>query len=77
MKSLHKEIPKRLLPIEYGGESGDIQAIINYWSNILMQKRDFFLEEENYKTDEKYRVGKSKTQSIFGTSGSFRTLDID
>ena len=41
-------------------------------------KRDWFLEEAKYKTDESKRPGKPKTvESLFGIEGSFRQLNLD
>lgn len=40
--------------------------------------RDWFLDEENYGTNEELRLGKPKTmESIFGADGSFRKIEVD
>lgn len=71
-------IPKRLLPKEYGGDSGNIQSLINNWEKKFHSYREFFLEEEHYGTDEKKRVGIPRNaDSVFGLMGSFRKLAID
>lgn len=74
---MHKEIPKHLLPKEYGGLAGDVSGIIDYWSDVLIKRRNFFLEEEQFKSDERYRIGTSKADELFGINGSFRTLEVD
>lgn len=44
----------------------------------IMGYRDFMIEDEKYKSDEKKRVGSPKTSSdMFGMEGSFRTLSLD
>lgn len=79
MEALYQHIPKQMLPTEYGGEAGPIQDIIDTWEKKIISYRDYFLEEEkNYGTDEKKRVGRPKNaESLFGTDGSFRKLDVD
>lgn len=71
-------IPKRLLPKEYGGEVGTIQSLINNWEKKFISYRDFFIEEEQYGTDEKKRIGlPHNADSVFGVMGSFRRLTLD
>jgi hypothetical protein len=76
--SFNKVIPKRLLPKEYGGEVGTIQSLINEWEKKFMSYREFYIEEQQYKTDEKKRVGTPHNlDSIFGVNGTFRKLAFD
>lgn len=76
--SLHKHINKKLLPTEYGGDAGSIQTISDNLKTKLVQRRDWFIDDESYKTNEGKRPGKPKNaEALFGTVGSFRTLDID
>lgn len=78
MESLYQHIPKRLLPTEYGGEAGPLQDIIDKWVEKIESYRDFFLEDEQYGTDEKKRPGRPKNaESLFGIEGSFRKLEVD
>jgi hypothetical protein len=71
-------VPKKLLPFEYGGEAGTIDDNIKIWEEKLLANRDFFKEQEQYGVDESKRKIKLKSyQEIFGTEGSFRTLDFD
>lgn len=78
MEALYKHIPKSILPSEYGGEAGPIQNIIDEWEKKLISYRDFFLEEVNYRNDERKRPGKPKNaESLFGIDGSFRKLNVD
>lgn len=79
MEALYQHIPKEMLPAEYGGQAGPIQDVINHWEKKILEYRDYFMEEETtYGTDEKKRPGKPKTsESLFGTDGSFRKLEVD
>lgn len=78
MDALYKEVPRKLLPKEYGGEAGTIQEIIDNLEKTLIDNREFFIEDDNYGVDEKKRVGRPKnSESLFGLDGSFRQLAID
>lgn len=76
--SLHKHIDKALLPNEYGGSAGDVQTLADSLRSQLAERRAWFLEDGKYRTDETKRPGKPKNaEALFGTVGSFRTLEID
>lgn len=79
LESLHKFIPKSILPKEYGGEAGTIDDLIADWVNILTENRDFLIEDEKYGVDESKRIGKSSvTEAVTnGIEGTFRKLEID
>ena len=59
MESLYKQVPKRLLPSEYGGEAGPLQNIINDWEKKIISYRQYFEEQDTYGVDEKkiIRIG--------------------
>ncbi|XP_076181488.1 alpha-tocopherol transfer protein-like [Ptiloglossa arizonensis] len=78
LKTLYEYIPREILPTEYGGDAGPIQAIHETWIQKLEEYRPWFLEQESVKTNESLRPGKPKTQDdLFGLDGSFRQLTID
>lgn len=78
LDSLHKMVPKEVLPEEYGGDCGPIAAISDAWYEKMCTYRDWFLEQENIKADESKRPGKPKTyDDLFGMEGSFKQLTID
>lgn len=78
MEALYKVVPRKLLPEEYGGEAGPIQAIIDDLEKRVLAFHDYFVEDEKFGVDEKKRVGKPKNpDSLFGIEGSFRQLTID
>ncbi|ETN67653.1 multiple wing hair [Anopheles darlingi] len=77
-EALHKVIPKKYLPEEYGGSGGRLDAIIEDWRLQLIANRDFFSEDAKYRNDERKRPGKPKNASnLFGVEGSFRSLEFD
>ena len=75
MDSLYKQIPKKLLPTEYGGDAGTIQSIIDEWEKKILSYRDYYKEDEKYGTDESMRV--KSTKNILDMEGSFRKLNVD
>ncbi|XP_050697219.1 alpha-tocopherol transfer protein-like isoform X7 [Eriocheir sinensis] len=78
MESLYKEVPRDILPVEYGGTNGTVEEIKNYWLQRLDARRDWLLEDEKFCVDESKRPGKAKTSAdLFGIEGSFRKLNVD
>ncbi|XP_053684681.1 retinol-binding protein pinta-like [Sabethes cyaneus] len=78
MEALYKYVPKRLLPEEYGGDAGSVQSIAEKWAKKIESYRDYFVEDEQYGTDEKKRPGKPRSaDNLFGIDGSFRKLEVD
>lgn len=47
---LHKVVNKENLPYEYGGTDGPLSEVIQYWSEKLLYYKDWFEEDEKYKT---------------------------
>ncbi|KRT78509.1 CRAL-TRIO domain containing protein [Oryctes borbonicus] len=78
VEDMYKYIPKSILPMEYGGEAGPIQELIDYWKNKVESYADWFKDDSQYIANESKRVGKAKiANNFFGIEGSFRKLDID
>ena len=78
LEELCKVIPKEVLPEEYGGQGGKIEHIAAHWKSKIESYRDWFIEDEKYRTDENKRPGKPRTsESVFGLEGSFRQLAVD
>lgn len=76
--TLYEYIPKELLPLEYGGNAGSIEQILDYWEKKLWEYRDYLLDETNYGTDETKRVHASDlAESFYGATGVFKQLDFD
>ncbi|XP_062554117.1 alpha-tocopherol transfer protein-like [Armigeres subalbatus] len=92
LKSLHEHLPKEILPEEYGGTLGPIQAFVDEWELKLKANRDYLLEMANLRDNEASRgtmlsASQSFTsspsssltsqQTYFGIDGSFRRLELD
>ncbi|XP_017785118.1 PREDICTED: alpha-tocopherol transfer protein-like [Nicrophorus vespilloides] len=77
-ESLHKMIPKDILPAEYGGTAGKCQDFHDAWMKKLEEYQPWFLAQESVKADESKRPGKpTNYDDLFGLDGSFRQLAID
>ncbi|KAK4297854.1 hypothetical protein Pmani_029763 [Petrolisthes manimaculis] len=77
LTKMYKHVPREMLPREYGGTSGTIQDIADYWVAKMDDHRDWFLEDENYAADSKRKKSKTLTRVFGGTEGSFKKLDFD
>lgn len=76
--SLHQQIPQKYLPVEYGGENGSIEELIKDWEQRILAYKQYWVEENNYGTDERLRPGRPVDfESLFGMEGSFRQLNVD
>ncbi|XP_057368645.1 alpha-tocopherol transfer protein-like [Daphnia carinata] len=78
MESLYKEIPKSILPTDYGGDNVSLDEITAYWKKKCEDRRDFLITQSKIKSDESKRPGRPKTSDeLFGIEGSFRKLNVD
>ncbi|KAI8427671.1 hypothetical protein MSG28_002135 [Choristoneura fumiferana] len=77
-KAIYHTVPQSTLPVEYGGQDGSLQELIDYWKLKVESYRDWFLAQEIAKSNERLRPGAPKTTSaLFGVEGSFRALQVD
>ncbi|KDR19513.1 retinol-binding protein pinta-like [Zootermopsis nevadensis] len=77
-ESLKQHVPLKILPLEYGGEAGRMSDLWATWVKKLESNREWFLEQENLKSDESKRPGENiDTGELFGFQGSFRRLSLD
>jgi hypothetical protein len=79
LDELHKYIPKKIFPQEYGGEMGPVSELIVEWEQIVMSKRKMLLDDRKFGIDEGKRPGKSRVSDFIfdGIEGSFRKLTVD
>ncbi|XP_011704764.1 PREDICTED: alpha-tocopherol transfer protein-like [Wasmannia auropunctata] len=51
--SCFKDVPRDILPIEYGGTDGTLQELTDYWKKLVEQNRDWIMSDENVKIEGK------------------------
>ncbi|XP_060881508.1 alpha-tocopherol transfer protein-like [Metopolophium dirhodum] len=75
LETLWEHIPRDVLPIEYGGYSGNVDIIREEWKTLILKNNDWFLSNVSYKSDESKRLKKKKSFSY--DKLSFKTLILD
>ncbi|CAH1779664.1 unnamed protein product [Owenia fusiformis] len=75
IESLHKEVPKRILPDYMGGEAGSLEELKKNWKAEVMANREELLLNGKYGVDESKRP--NEDASLGGMQGSFRKLAVD
>ncbi|KOB73495.1 Uncharacterized protein OBRU01_10660 [Operophtera brumata] len=78
-KGLYKTVPKPIITVEYGGEDGTMQDLIDHWKAKVESYRDWFVQQERTTSDESKRADNIPKNSaiVFGVEGSFRKLEVD
>ncbi|XP_075210942.1 alpha-tocopherol transfer protein-like [Lycorma delicatula] len=76
-EKLSDELPKEMVPLDYGGVAPSLEELNNHWKDILMKQRPYYAAVDGLKTNESLRLEKKYTQTEFGESGSFRKLAVD
>uniref|UniRef100_A0A1B0C811 CRAL-TRIO domain-containing protein n=1 Tax=Lutzomyia longipalpis TaxID=7200 RepID=A0A1B0C811_LUTLO len=74
LESLQAAISSEFLPAEYGGQGGTIAEIAANWEKKLLEKREWFLDDEKYGTDEKKRRGPPRTAETICKMAKVREL---
>ncbi|XP_050675547.1 clavesin-2-like [Leptidea sinapis] len=64
-EELYKHVPKESLPVEYGGSSGTVREIIDYWKIKMREYHSWFEEDTKYVVDESKRVKNASLKSCF------------
>ncbi|XP_075166388.1 alpha-tocopherol transfer protein-like [Haematobia irritans] len=78
LNELGEKLPKKYLPIEYGGENGSVKKWHIENEKIWDDSREYFKQNSNYGTDESLRIGKALNfNDDLGIGGTFRKLDVD
>ncbi|GLV36713.1 uncharacterized protein CBL_02452 [Carabus blaptoides fortunei] len=75
--SLHKIIPKRILPSDLGGTEKSLNEIYGNWRKFYESHNSWFLKEQTKQSNEKLRPGRPADSNMFGFEGSFRQLSLD
>lgn len=78
INQFYTKIPQQYLPEDLGGQNGSVNELTAIWKKKVESYRDFFVEEEKFKSNEELRQNQPVFDaSVFGIEGSFRKLDID
>ncbi|KAJ0175100.1 hypothetical protein K1T71_009241 [Dendrolimus kikuchii] len=79
--SLYKDIPRDLLPTEYGGKAGNIDQIKREWIKRIEARRDWFLSNDTrWAVNEASRpinCQDDRADKVKDLPGSFRSLALD
>ncbi|XP_011871613.1 PREDICTED: alpha-tocopherol transfer protein-like [Vollenhovia emeryi] len=46
-QNFFEDIPANILPVEYGGTDGTVQELAEYWKKLIMENRDWLMDDEN------------------------------
>ncbi|XP_049864357.1 alpha-tocopherol transfer protein-like [Schistocerca gregaria] len=77
-ETLFDYVPRELVPDELGGSAGPAEKLYDAAWKKVSSYRAFFLEQDNYVTDESRRPpGSRNVSDLYGVEGSFRKLAID
>ncbi|XP_014483666.1 PREDICTED: alpha-tocopherol transfer protein-like [Dinoponera quadriceps] len=78
IESVCEDIPKSILPADYGGEEASMDTLTDMWRAKLMERREWLLAQEKLKTNESLRTDSViNPNDLFGVTGTFRKLEID
>ncbi|XP_055917854.1 uncharacterized protein LOC129950080 [Eupeodes corollae] len=79
-ETLYSHVPKKYLPIEYGGENGTIAEIIASTEKKFLSYREYFKEGVNFGIKNKIKHNEcnpANINSFFGLRNSFRRFRCD
>ncbi|XP_047538119.1 alpha-tocopherol transfer protein-like isoform X2 [Vanessa atalanta] len=78
-EDLQKEIPKEILPKEYGGDSTSCAELAEQWKEYLKTEQARTILETSNKliSDESKRCSIKFNEEYLGMPGSFRRLNVD
>ncbi|XP_047538169.1 alpha-tocopherol transfer protein-like [Vanessa atalanta] len=78
-EELYKEIPKEILPKDYGGDGPSCANLAEKWKNVFKTDESKKIIDQCNKlvTDESKRSSVKFNEEYLGLPGSFRRLDVD
>ncbi|KAL1462261.1 hypothetical protein WDU94_014110 [Cyamophila willieti] len=78
---LAKHISVNVLPKDYGGQGAyTLDELNDYWQDVLIDNREWFMNENEHNSNESKRPADSKykaDEDTYGVEGSFKKLEID
>ncbi|XP_049812963.1 retinol-binding protein pinta-like [Schistocerca nitens] len=76
--TLFEHVAREYIPEELGGTAGPLEKFSYQLFSKAYDMRDWFLEQDNYISDETKRPPDSKlAQDVYGAAGSFKKLSVD
>ncbi|XP_049814568.1 retinol-binding protein pinta-like [Schistocerca nitens] len=76
--TLFDHVPKEYLPDELGGTAGPFDKFAYEFIRRAEKKRDWFVEQDRYTSDESKRPADSHhPDDMYGVAGSFKKLSVD
>lgn len=55
-EELYQQVPKEILPAEYGGKNASLQDLIDQWEQKVLSYVDYFSDNDQFGVDESLRV---------------------
>ncbi|RZB39799.1 alpha-tocopherol transfer protein-like [Asbolus verrucosus] len=77
MKLLHENIPREMLPKDYGGDEKSCEEIQELIKVKLDEYKERFDRLDRTRVDERLRPEKLKNDEILGFHGKFKKLNVD
>lgn len=78
LESLHRAIPKKYLPKDYGGDQPSTMELHKKWGKEYEAQKDYLLTVSSLVSNEKLRVGEIPVESdLYGAEGTFKKLNLD
>ncbi|XP_075167108.1 alpha-tocopherol transfer protein-like [Haematobia irritans] len=75
---IYGQIPQKYLPEDFGGSNGSLDKVCMNYSKVFEEYREYFKQNAEFGTDERLRPGKPLDfDTVFGTGGSFRKINVD
>lgn len=75
--TLYENVPKKYLPVDFGGEQKSVEVIKEEWMEELKHQAVYLEESGKLVSDESKRIKKLNDGGLFGVDGTFKKLNID
>ncbi|KAI8442109.1 hypothetical protein MSG28_005735 [Choristoneura fumiferana] len=78
-EDLHEQVPKEILPKDYGGDAPSVEKLDAAWTDLLSSEeaQRMIKDLDKIVSDESRRTSSKFNEEYLGIPGSFRKLDFD